>query len=203
MRALALASMALVGTPRADEGFGATERRVGDELPVEVAFEDDGGIYRYAFRHVLPFRLAPGERLPDDPAAAFARLGDLHDLVLSHEQVLDAHRTRDVDRLLADQAAIGISVGAAGLALESLDSSKQRLGAWLASAHFDRYEDVVAPVVSVSDDGTRGWLACEISAGGRLEDGTPLEFGFAWVELFARREGRWLRTGNASSELRK
>lgn len=50
-------------------------------------------------------------------------------------------------------------------------------------------------------DGTS--YVTEIEAAGSQTDDsgetTALEFGYSWVELLAKREGRWLRVGNASS----
>jgi hypothetical protein len=54
------------------------------------------------------------------------------------------------------------------------------------------------------DDGSLGWLACQIEAAGVQRDAggqeAPLAFGFSWVELYARDGRRWRAIGNASSQ---
>ena len=57
-------------------------------------------------------------------------------------------------------------------------------------------------MVAVSQDGSLGWLACEMEAAGlQTGDGGEEEFtfGYTWVEFVARHEGGWKRIGNASS----
>ena len=81
--------------------------------------------------------------------------------------------------------------------------TRAHLGPYLAATTFHEYRDLIEPVVAVSEDATLGWVIAQVYARGiqRQEDGTrePLEFTCAWIELYARREGRWLRVGNVSN----
>jgi hypothetical protein len=117
---------------------------------------------------------------------------------------MEAHRASNVDLLLAHSAPEGTMSLRGKLVPSTVESMRERLGPYLRATRFDRYEDTAVPVVSVSRDGTLGWLACEIEASGEQTDESgrivPLEFGFSWVELVARDEGRWLGIGNASSQ---
>jgi len=157
-----------------------------------------------AIASALPFRLAPGVALPDDAGALFDRLGDLHAIARVHERAMEAHRRSDVDLLSRDDAPLSTYSGRGRLHALSDAAIRARLGHYLAATTFDRYADVVAPVVAVSADGTLGWLACEVDARGtqRASDGAhaePVAFGYSWVELVARHGGEWVRIGNASS----
>jgi len=172
-------------------------------LPFSVAFvtRDERHIYRYAA--VLPFRLAPGVALPENPDLLFARLDDLAALAAAHERVLEAHRRSDVALLLADAAERSLSSGRGTLGESGRSELAARLGPYLDSTQFSRYDDVVPPVLAVAADGSLGWVACQIEAEGTQaqppEPARPIAFGFSWVELYARRDGRWLAIGNASS----
>lgn len=183
--------------------FGDWRLVHGVELPFAVEFLHAGERHSYRYLEVLPFRLAPGTALPTDPAARLARLGDLADLVRAHERAMAAHRVGQVETLAADEALRSLVSGRGSLRESGRDSIRERLGAYLETVRFDRYADVVVPAVAVAQDGSLGWLACQIGAQGASirPDGSrePLSYGFSWVELSARSEGRWLRVGNASS----
>jgi hypothetical protein len=186
--------------------FGEGRAVLGLELPHAVQFSQGGEYYRYRFRSVLPFRLAPPGLLPHDPALLFERLGDLHRIVALHERGMQAHRDGDVEALVGDQVEAGIVSGRGQLTGNTREATRRRLGPYLSSTTFERYTDVVAPVVCVSRDGTLGWLACEMEASGvrRTASGErePLELHYTWVELVVARDGRWWRNGNASSARR-
>jgi hypothetical protein len=177
----------------------------GVALPFRADFVHAGERFEYRYTAILPFRLAPGAPLPADPAALFARLGDLGELVAAHERVMAAHRTSDAAAFAADEAPVATLSGRGELNLRERAATVARMRDYLGSVRFERYADTVSPVVAVAADGTLGWLACEMGAEGKhTHDGVtePIVFGFSWVELYAREPGaeRWLRIGNASSQ---
>jgi hypothetical protein len=85
----------------------------------------------------------------------------------------------------------------------SLEERRERFRAYLGSTRFEVYRDVADPVVRVSDDGTLGWVIVQVEARGvqTQADGRtePLQFTSAWIELYEKRGGRWVRTGNVSN----
>ena len=172
------------------------------DLPRRVTIRHAGEDWVYRYREILPFVLAPDAPLPDDPAGLADRLADLHAVAAVHERALEAHRRGDVDLLIADQAPRGFSSGRGRLSGDSPEEARSRLGPYLAATTFSRYEDVVVPRISVAADGSLAWLACEIEAEG-VQEGpegvAAIAFGFSWVELLAKDDGRWVRVGNASS----
>ncbi len=171
----------------------------GVQLPFAVDFLHAGERHTYRYSEVLPFRVAPGVDLPRGAEAAdplFARLGDLAALASAHERTLAAHRQSDVRLLLDDAAERSLVSGRGTLKETGSDELAARLGPYLESIRFTRYEDVVVPVVAVSADGSLGWLACQIEAAGesrvsKLADGSaePIAYGFSWIELYARSDG--------------
>lgn len=175
----------------------------GVKLPFDVGFVHQGERFTYRYHTVLPFRVAPGSPLPADPTALFDRLGDLGEITMLHGRTMAAHRAGDIDALMADGAEVGTVSTRGQLVQRSRDETRSRLGPYLASTRFKRYEDTKVPVVAVSSDGSLGWLACEMEAEG-TQTGTDgeeqFEFAFSWFEMLARHQGRWVRIGNASNQ---
>ena len=60
-----------------------------------------------------------------------------------------------------------------------------------------------APAARVSRDGSLGWVIVQVRARGLQTTATGstevLEFTSAWIELYEKRDGRWLRIGNVSN----
>jgi len=173
------------------------------QLPFAVDFLHGSERHAYRYTAVLPFRLAPGVSLPEAPDTLFARLDDLAALAAAHERALEAHRRSDVRMLLADAGERTTSSGRGVLKELGREELAARLGPYLESTRFSRYEDVATPVIALSADGSLGWLACQIEAAGLQQPANgPAEsiaFGFSWIELYAQQDGAWRSIGNASS----
>jgi len=120
-----------------------------------------------------------------------------------HAKVLRAHLESDVDLLLEDDAPEGTQANRGVVSKTDAADTRAHMGSYLARTTFTEYRDLIDPLISVSRDGTLGWVIVQVYARGtqRQDDGTaePLEFTCAWIELYERREGRWLRVGNVSN----
>jgi hypothetical protein len=116
---------------------------------------------------------------------------------------MQAHRQSDVDILLEDEAADYVVVSRGAVTRPTLDERRERLGSHLRSTTFQEYRDVADPQVTVSSDGTLGWVIVQVQAKGLQKSpgggNEPLEFVSAWIELYEMRDGRWFRVGNASN----
>ena len=58
----------------------------------------------------------------------------------------------------------------------------------MASRDYTIYNDLIRPIVTISEDGTLGWVIAHVSASGLRFDADgapsgPLEFVSAWIEL--------------------
>jgi hypothetical protein len=127
---------------------------------------------------------------------------DAKQLLALHEKVMRAHRESNVNLLLEDGAPASVVANRGEISRPSLEETRQRLGPYLSSTRFQEYRDLVPPIVTVSKDGTLGWVVVQIQARGvQTNDGRdePLEFVSAWVELYQKRDGRWWRVGNVSN----
>jgi hypothetical protein len=142
---------------------------------------------------LLSARCAPGAGDGDDVAR----------LLALHEKVMRAHRESDVELLLEDEAADYVVAGRGEITRPTLDARRERLGAYLGATTFEFYRDLADPVARVSADGTLGWVVVQVGAKGlrTTPDGRrePLEFVSAWIEMYEKRDGRWLRVGNVSN----
>jgi hypothetical protein len=131
------------------------------------------------------------------------RDADLRALLALHEDVLQAHRDSDVERLLAGAIDPFVMANRGAITHPTVDERRARLGAYLARTRFTLYRDQVPPVARVSADGSMGWVIAQVEARGeqRSDDGTtvPLEFVSAWIELYEKRDGRWVAVGNLSN----
>lgn len=120
-----------------------------------------------------------------------------------HEKVLEAHRRSNVEMLLEDESADYIVAGRGEVTRPTVDQRRGFLGPYLKRTTFEEYRDAIEPVVTVSNDGTLGWVVVQVHARG-VQTGAdgkkePIAFTSAWIELYEKRKGRWYRTGNVSN----
>ena len=120
-----------------------------------------------------------------------------------HEKVLRAHQQSKVELILEDEPADYVVANRGKVTRPSLEERRKRLGEYLGRTRFEVYRDMAEPLVTVATDGTLGWVVVQVEARGiqTTDDGRkePLEFVSAWIELYQKREGRWLRVGNVSN----
>lgn len=124
-------------------------------------------------------------------------------LLALHEEGLQAHRKSDVNLLLKAEDDDYVISSAGGVSHPDKSERRQFLGPYLESTRFSVYRDQIPPVVKVSKDGSLGWVVAQIEARGdqTQADGSvePLEFVSSWIELYEKRDGRWVRIGNVSN----
>lgn len=120
-----------------------------------------------------------------------------------HDKVMRAHRDSNVELLLEDEASDYVVANRGEITRPTIQQRRQRLGSYLKASRFSEYKDLVEPVVFVSTDSTLGWVVVQVSARGtQLTDkgeAMPIDFVSAWIELYERRDGRWMRIGNISN----
>jgi len=129
--------------------------------------------------------------------------GDRQRLLELHEAGLQAHRDGDVEALLRHQTDDFLLLDGGAASTLSKQQRREFLGPYLAATTFEFYRDGAPPIVSVSADGSLGWVIAQVEARGSSVNarGEPatVEFSAAWIELYERRAGEWLAVGNAST----
>lgn len=128
---------------------------------------------------------------------------DNQQLLALHEEVMRAHRESDVELLLAAEEDDYVIANRGEITRPDRKSRREGLGPYLARTRFSMYSDKAPPIARVSADGSLGWVIVQVEArgeqttpGGTVE---PVEFVSAWIELYEKRNGRWVRVGNVSN----
>jgi hypothetical protein len=128
---------------------------------------------------------------------------DTEHLLALHEEVLRAHRESNVDLLLAAEEDEYVVANRGEITRPDRKARREGLGPYLEQTRFSKYRDKVPPIVKVSADGSLGWVIVQVEARGErtTQTGTvnPLEFVSAWIEVYEKRNGRWVRVGNVSN----
>jgi hypothetical protein len=128
---------------------------------------------------------------------------DTQQLLALHEEVMRAHRESDIDLLLKGEEDDYVVAGRGEITKPDRKARGERLGPYLKATRFSRYADMVPPIVRVSRDGSLGWVIVQVEARGEQTTPTgavrPLEFVSAWIELYEKQGGRWIRVGNVSN----
>ena len=128
---------------------------------------------------------------------------DVQVLLRLHESGMQAHRDSDIEALLAPESDDYVVSSRGEISRPVKSQRREFLGRYLAATRFSVYRDQVPPVVKVSPDRTLGWVIVQIEAKGEQRTASgqarPLEFVSSWIELYEKRDGRWLRVGNVSN----
>jgi hypothetical protein len=140
------------------------------------------------------------------PAAAGSGAGMASDeaaLRALHAKVIQAHRESNPGLLFEDVSEDFVQANRGAITRPTIDERRARFASYLGSTTFAEYRDLVEPVVKVSKDGTLGWVIAQVKARGvQTTDAgkkEPLEFVSAWIELYEKRDGRWISAGNLSN----
>jgi hypothetical protein len=128
---------------------------------------------------------------------------DEEQLRAHHETILRAHREGDLAAWMAIESDRYDLVNRGEITHPTKAEREKFLGPYLARTRFREYRDAVAPIVRVSRDGSLGWVIAQVQGAGVRTDAsgkeTPVSFTSAWIELYEKRDGRWLCIGNVSS----
>ena len=128
---------------------------------------------------------------------------DISQLLAAHQQVIQAHLSKDVTTWLNGEADEYLSANRGDITYPTKTERAAMRQPYLEQTEFSEYRDLVSPVVKVSADGTLGWVIAQIQAIGvrTMPDGQEIAFDavWAWIELYEKIDGRWLCIGNVSN----
>jgi len=121
-----------------------------------------------------------------------------------HAEVLRAHRENALEPWLALEADPYVVANRGEITLPSAEERRAARAPYLARTSFSVYRDLREPLVEISRDGTLAWLICQVEGRGEQRDESgaskPIEFVYAWIELYRREQGRWRMVGNVSNQ---
>ena len=138
------------------------------------------------------------------PLTASAQSKSAEDeLIKMHQDLLQFHLKGDVESWLATESDLYVVANRGEVTHPSKKDREARIGPYLKRTKFKEYRDLIAPVVRVSKDGSLAWLIAQVFASGvqNTDAGKqePIEFTSAWIELFEKKDGLWIRIGNVSN----
>lgn len=136
-------------------------------------------------------------------SAAARAADDRATLLKLHDKVMRAHLQSNAGMLLEDESTDYLLASRGEISHPTLDERRAKLAPYLERTTFESYVDLIPPIVTISSDGTLGWVAVQVEANGLQKNDAggndPLQFVCAWIELYEKRDGRWLRVGNVSN----
>ncbi len=131
------------------------------------------------------------------------QIEDDHSRILAeHKRIIDAHMMRDVEGLLECAADDYVLVNRGEVTYPTVDERRQKFSHYFKVTVFSEYKDLIPPIIHISDDGTAAWLIAQVEVSGKQEvagGDQPLHFVSAWIELYEKRGGEWVQTGNVSN----
>lgn len=129
--------------------------------------------------------------------------GHADEILKIHEALLASHLQNSAEGVLADEADEIVVVTRGEVLFATKKDRTRQFADYLACSKFEQYRDLITPIVRVSEDGTMAWLIAQVQIVGVQTVGdderVPIESTWAWIELYEKRDGRWVRVGEVSS----
>lgn len=122
------------------------------------------------------------------------------ELLEVHTFERDAHLACDLEAMMRNQADSFTAVGDEGIKVLTGAQMRQIFKQAFDGATYHEFDDLEAPSIHVSDDGTLAWMAVRISVWKSQvdKDGVMQERRFISTAIltYQNRDGRWVRTGS-------
>ena len=119
------------------------------------------------------------------------------------EGSIQAHLDKDADYIIGDLSDGFFAISEGEITHPSRDEQRKRFTRYLNNTVFSEYTSLMEPEVEFSDDGSSAWGRFKVRVRGETvnEDGSRsvLDFVCAWLWLFKRVGGRWMRVGEVST----
>jgi hypothetical protein len=120
-----------------------------------------------------------------------------------YETTRRGHLEGDAAKLLAQYAPQWDDLRSGAIVARTIEEEHERIAGQLAGMRYLAWDDVTPPRVEVSADGTMAWLLGEVRARAiqTQPDGSERAIAYrcAWLQVYARRDGRWVAIVNAPS----
>jgi hypothetical protein len=171
----------------------------GFVLPFKIGIDDGDRVFIYSFNS-LAFNL----RTLDDFRLKEELQTDEQKLLRMHRKGMDDHLAETINELqsIRNDSVIIVSRGEI-YTMDSTAFDGGMLRIMNSRDHYS-YNDLIRPIVKISDDGSLAWVIVQVSANGIVFNGDdkenlPLDFTSAWIELYEKKKGKWYMVGNVSN----
>ena len=116
---------------------------------------------------------------------------------------IEAHHLKDVEFIIDDLHDDFFSMSGGEITYPTREEQRERFTRYLNSTSFSEYSSLMEPEIEFSDDGSVAWGKYKVKVKGETanEDGSisQLDFVCAWLWLFRRVDGKWMRIGEVST----
>lgn len=168
-------------------------------LPYTILIDDGSRQFEYRYT-----KIAFNEGSLADYRAPDEVLSEEQRLLRAHRRIMDSHFFERIEDMAGLQGDSIVVVSRGEIFQVSGKDSEARLASNYKNRNHFIYDDMVRPIVQVSDDGTLGWVIVQVKAFGEryAPDGSlsgPLDFVCAWIELYQKDDGQWRSVGNVSN----
>lgn len=124
------------------------------------------------------------------------------ELLEIYKQTIEAHLIKDVDFLVKDVSKDFMSVNNGEINYPTLNKMRDSFNEYLDNTEFTVYRDLCEPIIDFSEDRSVAWSTVQVRVEGRSKRGEEMhDIGFtsAWITLYRRENGRWIRFIEVSS----
>jgi hypothetical protein len=166
-----------------------------------VKIHSDGGksIVK-SFITALLFVAASGLAHAQTPAAPEKEKAEL---LRMHKAAREAHFKTDVGLLQKSSPEEFIAVSRGKIHRVRKADERKRFEEYFRGAKYYEWDDIEEPIVSVSKDGSMGWVITRIRVRRTQKDAAGAEqeekFVYAGIMTFEKRDGKWVRVANVST----
>jgi len=115
-----------------------------------------------------------------------------------HRAGIRAHIELDADAIARDHGDDFASAYRGRIDRMTRAEARQFFTDYFQGATYPQYEDLEPPIIRVSDDASMAWILSRTRVR-RVKDGKERTFVYAGMMVFEKRDGRWIRVGNAST----
>ena len=123
-----------------------------------------------------------------------------------HKEVGKAYLNKDAGFFSKNIASDYFTITRGRLLKPTKGKINQTFGKYLGNTEFKVYEDIIDPIVKMSDDGTLGWIISQVKIEAVREmDGLTHNIGdiWAWITLYMKDNDTWIRMGEVNSMIPK
>lgn len=140
---------------------------------------------------------------PGGPPGSEAREAELESLRAILESDRQAHLETDARRLVFNLADTLIDVADGEIVREARSDVEASFASYLEGAEYLAWDDMVPPIIHLSDDLSMAWVARKVRVERDQPDGKGgarrTAFVAAWIATYERRAGAWKMTAVAST----
>lgn len=166
-------------------------------LPSKLTVTDHQGDF------VLNFREITINKVDEKVFAVPLQVIAMNELLELHRQARVAHFQRDANLLVGSFADDFTSIGNGKIQNPTRQASLDRFTNYFRNSRFLEWDDIVPPVIKVSNDATMGYVIVNkrVRLMAKETDGTEKEATevFAWLATYRKNDGQWKLTALAST----